>query len=252
MSHPKSDVFQKIIEDWHYFSPCLGTSITVYDSEFGYSNYADGNRSINPDQPIEQQELFYIYSITKTFTAIVVMRLIENRLISLNDPIINYLSDINLPKEVTIKNLLNHTSGVPSYTDLPNYMDANKENPSEPWTFEYVIKKTCNGKLDFTPEEKWHYSNTGYMLLLLMIESVTNKSYAINIDELIVKKIGLKNTYVAENIDDNKVTNGYCRYLNNEGKMESITQLYNPWWCKTGLIVSTSDEITKLYYSQGI
>ena len=57
---------------------------------------------------------------------------------------------------------------------------------------------------------------------------------------------------VAENIDDNKVTNGYCRYLNNEGKMESITQLYNPWWCKTGLIVSTSDEITKLYYSQGI
>ena len=192
MPHPKSDVFQKIIKDWHYFAPCLGTNITIYDSEFGYSNYANGFKSINPERPLEQKSLFYIYSITKTFTAIVVMRLIENGLISLNDPIINHLADIDLPKEVTIKNSLNHTSGAPSYTDLPNYTNANKENPSKPWSFEYVINKTCNGKLDFSPEEKWHYSNTGYMLLLLMIESVTNKSYAKNVDDLIVKKNRVK------------------------------------------------------------
>ncbi|MCK5829890.1 MAG: beta-lactamase family protein [Methylococcales bacterium] len=247
--HPKSDIFKKIIKDWQYFSPCLGANITIYDSDYGYSNYGTGFTSINPEQPLEKKSLFYIYSITKTLTAIVVMRLVENGLISLNDPIAKYLVDINLPKEVTIKNLLNHTSGVPSYTDIPNYMEANRESPSEPWSFDYVIKNTCNGKLDFNPGDKWYYSNTGYMLLLLMIESVSNKSLAQNIDEFIVKKIGLKSTYLAENIDVGKVTNGYCRYLNDKEEMKNITDIYNPWWCKTGLVVSTSDEITKLYYS---
>jgi D-alanyl-D-alanine carboxypeptidase len=246
MPHPQSKEFKKIIDDWQYFSPCLGSNMTVYDSNYGYSNYASGYKSINPEQQLESKELFYIYSITKTFTAIMVMQLIEREFVILNAPITKYLTDIQLPKEVTVKHLLNHTSGVPSYTDLSDYLSANRGNPSDPWSFEYVIKKTCNGKLDFNPGEMWHYSNTGYMLLLLMIESVTNKSFAKNVDDLIVKKVGLKNTYAVEKIDNN-ITNGYCRYLNNKREMKNITNIYNPWWCKTGLIVSTSYEITKLY-----
>ena len=246
MSHPQSQELQKIIDDWQCFAPYLGTNITIYDSNYGYSDYTSGYKSINPEQLLKSKELFYIYSITKTFTAILVMQLVEKKLLDLNDPITKYLTNIQLPKEVTIKHLLNHTSGVPSYTDLPNYMSASREKPAEPWTFEYVIKKTCNGKLDFAPEEKWHYSNTGYMLLLLLIESLTNKSFAKNVNDLIVKKIELKNTYVAEKIDT-KITKGYCRYLNDKREMKNITNIYNPWWCKTGLIVSTSYEITKLY-----
>ena len=246
MSHPQSKEFKKIIDDWKYIAPCFGANMTIYDSDFGYSDYACGYKSINPEEALETKKLFYIYSITKTFTAILVMQLIEKGLVTLNSSITSYLTDIQLPKEVTIKHLLNHTSGVPSYTDLPDYMSANREKPSEPWSFEYVIKRTCNGKLDFTPEEKWHYSNTGYMLLLLMIETITNKSFAKNVDDLIVKKIGLKNTYVAEKIDTN-ITNGYCRNLNDKREMKNITSIYNPWWCKTGLIVSSSNEITKLY-----
>ena len=106
------------------------------------------------------------------------MQLVEKELVNLNAPITTYLKDIQLPKEVTVKNLLNHTSGVPSYTDLPNYLSENRAKPSEPWSFEYVIKKTCSGELDFPASEKWHYSNTGYMLLLLIIESLTNNSFA--------------------------------------------------------------------------
>lgn len=166
MSHPRSTELHKTLESWQYFAPCLGANVTIYDPINGYWNSASGFRAINPNRPLEANEPFYIYSITKTFTAIVVLQLVEKGLILLDDPINKYLTNLQLPTGVTVKRLLNHTSGVPSYTDLPDYMPATKENPSESWSFEYVIDLTCNGELDFEPGEKWHYSNTGYMLLL--------------------------------------------------------------------------------------
>ena len=248
MNHPKTNELQQLLDEWQYFAPCLGANTTIYDSHYGYSNFSSGFESINPEKKIQPKKLFYIYSITKTFTAIVVMKLIESELVNLNDPIIKYIPYIKLPSDVTIKHLLNHTSGVKSYTDLPDYLDANRESPSSPWSFEYVLERTCNEKLAFHPGEKWHYSNTGYMLLLLMVESVTNQSFSKNIEKYIIKKMGLRNTYLAENIDNN-ITNGYCRYLNSNNEIENIKSIYNPWWCKTGLVVSTSEEITILYNS---
>lgn len=246
MSHPQYEKLQKIITDWQYFSPCLGTNITAYDSLYGYSNFTSGFSSINPEKPIQSQDLFYIYSITKTFTSIIVMNLVDQGKVTLDDPITKTISGTTLPKLVTLKHLLNHTSGVLNYTDLPNYLDDNKGSPSEPWSFEYVLDKCCNTDLQFQPDEQWQYSNTGYMLLLLMIEKVTGKTFKENVDELIVKKLNLHNTYVAEDIDTN-ITQGYCRYLNDQGKQENISYKYNPWWCKTGLIASQSDDVTKMY-----
>ncbi|VAW71495.1 Beta-lactamase class C-like and penicillin binding proteins (PBPs) superfamily [hydrothermal vent metagenome] len=249
MIHPYTDKLEHTIELWQHFAPCLGANVTVSDSINGVWSSACGFKSLNPSQPLESNESFYLYSITKTFTAIVVLKLGEKGLISLDDPIVNYLTNLAVADSVTVRHLLNHTSGIPSYTDLPEYMPATKESPSDPWTFEHVINLTCGGVLDFDPGGQWHYSNSGYMLLLLMIESVTGESYSKNIDKYIVQAIGLKNTYVAENVDEGRVTNGYRRYLNSDDKMENITNIYNPWWCKTGLIVSTSLEVTKLFQS---
>jgi len=249
VSHPNSTELHETLEDWQYFSPCLGANVTICDSKNGFWNSASGYSKLNPNQLLESDEKFYIYSITKTFTAIIVLRLIENGAISLDDPIAKHLPLLSLPTSVTIRCLLNHTSGVPSYTDLSEYVPATKEQPSKSWSFEHVINLTCKGELDFQPGEKWHYSNTGYMLLLLMIEAVTKEPFSKGIKIYVVNKLGLKNTYVAEEIDSGKVTNGYCRYLNNEDKIENITDKYDPWWCKTGLIVSTSEEVTKVYES---
>lgn len=249
MNRPLSSELQKTLDSWQHFAPCLGANVTVYESTNGYWSSASGLKAINPSQALKPNEPFYIYSITKSFTAIVVMRLVEKGLVSIDAPIRSYLTDLSLPAKVTIKRLLNHTSGVPSYTDLPDYLSATKNSPSEPWSFEYVIERTCNGELDFKPGEKWHYSNTGYMLLLLMIESVTGKSFSQNIDDLVVQIIGLKSTYLAEDVAKEQVTNGYCRSLNEEEKIQNITGIYHPWWCKTGLIVSTSIDVTMLYES---
>jgi len=247
MSFPHSIELKKTLHYWQNFAPCLGTNVTIYDSEHGYWNAASGLSAVSPNIDFSENESCYIYSITKTFTAIVILNLIERKLIQLDDPIIKHLSNFNFPESVTIKHLLNHTSGVPSYTDLNEYMPAIKSNPGTSWSFDSVIEKTCIGQLDFEPGEKWHYSNTGYMILLMLIEKITGESYESNVNKIIINKIGLNNSYVAQEINKSTVTNGYSRDLNIDEKLENISNLYDPWWCKTGLIVSTSLDITKLY-----
>lgn len=245
--HPLSEQFQQIVGTWQYFAPSLGASISLYDSKYGEWNAAIGYRQINPCQPLKLEEHFYIYSITKTFTSVAVLRLLEDGFVWLDAPVNHFLDSLNLPDGVTIKRLLNHTSGVPSYTDLPDYESACRKNPSQPWPFDYVIERTCSGKLDFEPGEDCHYSNTGYMLLLLLIEKLTGESFAEAIKKLVINKAALSNTYVAEQVDQGKLTNGYCRQLNDAEKLENISKIYNPWWCKTGLIASTSTNITCFY-----
>ncbi|WP_198266481.1 serine hydrolase domain-containing protein [sulfur-oxidizing endosymbiont of Gigantopelta aegis] len=265
MAHPNAAELQKTLEYWQYFAPCLGANVSIYDAKYTDWNSASGYSQLNPRLSLAPEQGFYIYSITKTFTAIVVMQLFKKALIQLNDPINKYLSEtvcpgIRLPDSIHIKHLLNHTSGIPNYTDLPAYVPATKHQSEKSWSFDKVIDLTCRGELDFEPGEGWQYSNTGYMLLLLMIEAVTKQSFASVIDEYIVQKIGLKNTYVAERVAEkvaNKssektaqvtsLTHGYSRDLSADASMQNITDVYDPWWCKTGLIVSTTQEVNQLY-----
>jgi len=209
----------------------------------GASGYAD----VETKTPMSLGARFYIYSITKSFTAVRVLQLAEQSLFSLDDPIASYLSELSFPPGVTIRRLLNHTSGVPSYTDLSEYAPATRESPSRPWSYEHVLNLTCSGKLDFSPGEGWHYSNTGYMLLARLVESVTQATFARNIKEGIVGRLGLQRTSVAEDVDNGLLTPSYCRSLNNDESFENIAPLYHPGWCKTGLIISTTDDVAKFY-----
>ena len=144
--------------------------------------------------------------------------------------------------------MLNHTSGVPDYTSLKEYLPSVRENTSTPWTHEKVIELTCSGKLDFEPGGRFNYSNTGYMLLYEVIEAVTEKSFAEVLQEEISSKLDLKNTYVAHQVDTkNLLTPGYCRFLNSEIKIENVIPKYHPDWCATGLIVSNVEEVVKFF-----
>ncbi|MFX8933874.1 serine hydrolase domain-containing protein, partial [Acinetobacter baumannii] len=83
-----------------------------------------------------------------------------------------------------------------------------------------VLAKTCTGKLDFEPGHGWHYSNTGYMLLKHLIETVSGKPYASNIEAHIIQPLQLGQTRVTTRIDDGQLTPGYCAYLNDQQIME--------------------------------
>ena len=240
---------QERLDRWLLFAPCLGITVTLDDGKYGRWQGASGYAEVESLTPMLVNGRCYIYSITKTFTAVRVLQLVTQGYVDLDAPVIDYLSDLDLPPTVTIRRLLNHTSGIPNYTDLPDYSLAVADTPSRPWSYEAVVARTITGTLDFTPGERWRYSNTGYMLLVQLIERVTGNSYADNIEQHIARPLGLIETYVAQGVDNGRVLPGYDRFLNSELRMENITLYYHPWWCLTGLIVSTTADITRFYLS---
>ncbi|HEY8099833.1 MAG TPA: serine hydrolase domain-containing protein [Burkholderiaceae bacterium] len=247
MNAALQNALQSQLERWQHFAPCPGTNVTIIVSDQGIWNGASGHSNVDTAEVMDRNANCYIYSITKTFTAIRILQLCEQDALSLNDPISRYLPELSHHPAINIRQLLNHTSGIPSYTDLQGYLPANLAQPSNAWSHDEVVKMTCTGELDFSPGEGWHYSNTGYMLLHRLIEAVSKRSFADNINEGIVEQIELKKTYVATGIDAGKLTPGYCPYLNDLEVMEDVTQIYHPGWCLTGLIVSTTEEIAQLY-----
>jgi CubicO group peptidase (beta-lactamase class C family) len=175
----------------------------VYQKAFGSAN-VELNVSMQPDM------VFRIGSITKQFTAISILLLVEQRKISLQDSIQKYIP--GFPSKgytITIENLLTHTSGITDYSSLNDttpYIDR--------WDFtpQFILDKFKNLPLDFKPGTKYGYSNSNYLLLGLVIESITKKSYHTYIQENIIEPLGLSHTlYATENTIVAERVEGYTR-----------------------------------------
>jgi CubicO group peptidase (beta-lactamase class C family) len=129
---------------------------------------------------------FRLGSITKQFTATLVMQMVEKGLIDLNAPVTRYLPDY--PRAVTIHQLLNHTSGIPGYTELPAF-GREARHPQKPAEF---MKMFSGLELLFEPGSKFSYSNSGYFLLGVILEKVAGKPYEELLRERIFEPLGMK------------------------------------------------------------
>ncbi|HKG21904.1 MAG TPA: serine hydrolase [Blastocatellia bacterium] len=117
---------------------------------------------------------FRLGSITKQFTATAIMMLQERGKLSTQDPICKYVGDCpEAWRGVTVRHLLTHTSGIPSYTSLPDFV----KTMSQPAKLEELIGRFKNRPLEFQPGEKFSYNNSGYVLLGLIIEKVSGQEY---------------------------------------------------------------------------
>lgn len=136
---------------------------------------------------------FRLGSISKQFTAFLIVKLAEEGKIKLDVPITTYLPDY--PKatgeKITIHNLLTHTSGIPNYTSFPNFF---KDKSRNPYTPEEFVKTFSNLPLEFNPGEKFNYSNSGYFLLGYIIEKISGKSYEQYLQETILTPLKMVNS----------------------------------------------------------
>lgn len=125
--------------------------------------------------PNDGDTKFRLGSVTKQFTAVAVMILNERGLVDLDAPVKTYLPDAPAAWDgVTVRHLLTHTSGVPSFTDFDDY-EALKTLPA---TIDSLIARFRDHPLEFQPGERWNYSNSGYILLTAIIEEVSGEPYA--------------------------------------------------------------------------
>jgi D-alanyl-D-alanine carboxypeptidase len=144
-------------------------------------------------QPATPGTLFELGSITKTYTAALVLRLAAAGTLALDDPLTRWLPDFPASSGVTLRHLLNHTSGIHNLTDDPRYIPALIQNPARHWTareqFEFV------GPAAFAPGTGWGYSNTGYLLLGLVAEKAGGASIATLMRRELLEPLNLKQTF---------------------------------------------------------
>lgn len=135
---------------------------------------------------------FRLGSITKQFTAALILQLVEQGKLKLDDPISKYYTDA--PKaweKVTIHNLLNHTSGIPSYTSIPHFFVTGSTLPLKPAE---IVKLTQDKPLEFEPGTTFSYDNSGYILLGYVIEKITGNKYADQLQQSILNPLGMKDS----------------------------------------------------------
>ena len=158
----------------------------IYKKGFGLAN-------MEWEIPNAPDTKFRLGSITKQFTATLILQLVEQGKVKLDGKLSDYLPDYRKDTggKVTIHNLLSHTSGIPSYTSLPGFFQNVSRNP---YTVDEFIKKYASGDLEFEPGTKFVYDNSGYFLLGAIIEKVTGKPYEQVLKENIFDPLGMKNT----------------------------------------------------------
>ena len=147
-----------------------------------------GLADIDGKRPATATTIYRIGSLTKQFTAAIILQLAEQGKLSLDDSVGRFLpASPRLWRPIKIRRLLNHTSGIHNYTDVAAW----RPTWSSDLTPEQLIAFVADDTLDFMPGTKWSYSNTGYILLGMIIERIVGRPYAEVVQDRIFRPLGL-------------------------------------------------------------
>lgn len=204
----------------------------IYEKAFGLAD-----RELNVKNNLESK--FQIGSLTKQFTACAILQLAEAGKLKLNDTIGTYFPGFSKGDSVTIHMLLNHTSGIRNYTDIPEFWKI-AATPMEKDSMVALIKRQ---PFDFSPGSKWNYSNSGYFLLGYIIEKASGQSYSDYVLNKVLKKAGLENTFV--NRWDSILTNRAKGYMKSRNGWVNAFYISMEGPYSAGAIISTVEDLYK-------
>lgn len=156
--------------------------------------YTTGTSDLKINAPMDENMIFRIGSITKTFTVTVLLQLVDEGLIDLNDQLSDYLPDFPRAKEVSIEMLTNMRSGIYNYCESEDFGLIMLENPTHFWLPEDLIAIAAEQPYYFDPGTGFHYSNTNTIIIGVIIEMITGNSLESEIRIRIIDKLVLKNT----------------------------------------------------------
>lgn len=171
--------------------PADGPGVAVIVTRGGRTVYAAGRgmADVAAHRSLAPSSVFRLGSITKQFTAAVILQLVGEGRISLDDPLSRFFPDYPQPGAgATVRQLLNHTSGIQSYTNMPGWMEPNMNRPQSTAD---MIAAFRDEPSPTRPGEAWAYNNSGYVLLGAIIEQVTGKAWHEAIVERISRPLGL-------------------------------------------------------------
>ncbi len=219
---------------------------TTTDAGGRTTSLTSGTSELGKRVPVPRNGQVRAGSNTKAFVAVVVLQLVAENKVELDAPITKYLPKAINDDRITVRQLLNHTSGLANYTQ---YMGLDK--------FEEVRHRYYEPRelLDIAnaheptgqPGEKFKYSNTNYVLLGLLTQKVTGRPVAENVDQRIIRKLGLRDTYwpgLGDEAIRGRHPHGYARTSNG---VEDVTELDPSWGWAAGQIISTTTDLNTFF-----
>ena len=211
---------------------------TIYRKGFGLAD-------IENQLAVTPETVFPIGSISKSFTALAVMQLVEQGKLSLDAPLRTYLADYRGPaRDVALRHLLNHTSGIPNYTSAPGF----PPDPQLEQTHAQVVGYVAEKPLQFAPGERFSYSNTNSYLLGMVVEKVTGQSLPEYLRMRVFEPFGMLHTYFA---GYRPIIGRRSRGYELEGGNYLNAQQYDVNYpFAAGAVLSTVDDL--LRYQQGV
>jgi D-alanyl-D-alanine carboxypeptidase len=208
----------------------------LYTRAIGYSQINGTEK-----KPLTAANRFRIGSITKMFTATIILQFVEEGKLKLTDTLDKFFPQVPNAKKITIVQILAHRSGIPN---VRRDRDSQRNVSTIPITKDEMLALIVKGTPDFEPDAKHSYSNSGYFLLGLILEKLTGKPYGEALEERITSKIGLKDTYTATgNIDVNK--NESLTYFNLGGDWKQVPETHPSILFGAGSIISTPNDLAK-------
>ncbi|MFJ4876925.1 serine hydrolase domain-containing protein [Streptomyces sp. NPDC088745] len=216
-------------------------------------NYAYGTGDVRTGAPAPVDGQVRAGSNTKTFVAAVVLQLVGEGKVDLDAPIEKYLPKLVRGKgidgrKITVRQILNHTSGVPNYTEhmLDDLLGKDLHTYYQP-------RALLDGALEhealFAPGEKWSYSNTNYVLAGLLVEKVTGRPLAEEITRRVIDRAGLRHTYFP-NVGEQRIRGKHPKAYHSSkpgAPLVDVTELDPSWSWAAGQIVSSPSDLNRFF-----
>jgi D-alanyl-D-alanine carboxypeptidase len=211
----------------------------VKDGQIAYVR-AYGQARLDPPIAAKPEMRYSIGSISKQFTATAILMLAEQGKLSLDDPVAKYIPDLTRANEVTIRQLLSHTSGYQDYWPqdyVPPFM-------TQPITANKIMDLWARKPLDFSPGTQWQYSNTNYVIAGVIVEKVSGKPLLHFLEERMFSPLGMQRV---DNIDLHKLpetdATGYMRYA--LGPLRIAPKEGPGWLFAAGELAMPASELAK-------
>lgn len=183
---------RQVVEQILQRPEAVGLSVAVARGERILVELGAGSADLEFDVPANAETIFRIGSVTKQFTAASIMKLVERQKLALDDDVHKYVPTFDTEgRVITIRQLLNHASGVPNYTNQPRVM---QDFAPRDLTDEQLLATVKGVKFDFEPGKGWNYSNTGYYLLGMVIQAADGRPYDRFMQEEFFTPLGLTRT----------------------------------------------------------
>ncbi len=227
-----------------YHLPALSVSIQLSEKN-KTKDYVSGYDALSGKKKITANTLFQIGSITKTFTATIIFKLIEESKISLNSKLADWFPQYPRWKDITVKNLLNHTSGVYNYTHGKDFDNKLRKNLYKYWSLDELANMAYQHPDLSKPGQHYRYTNTDYILLGLIIEKVMNKSIQ-QVFNQYLHQYNLNNTFYSSSGYPKDAISKMAHGYNRDGTFGYNTDVtfFSMFSQSDGALISTPHDIT--------